>query len=34
MAGTVIGQSVEAFSSAEEHSMIYLTVSDGPEEPS
>ena len=32
MAGTVIGQSVEAFSSAEEHSMIYLTVSDGPEE--
>ncbi|MBR4473467.1 MAG: protein kinase [Oscillospiraceae bacterium] len=32
MAGTVIGQSIDAFSSAEEHSMIYLTVSDGPEE--
>ena len=30
-AGTVIGQSAEAFASAEEHSMIYLTVSDGPE---
>ena len=30
-AGTVIGQSVEAFTAAEEHSMIYLTVSDGPE---
>ena len=28
--GTVIGQSIDAFSSAEEHSMIYLTVSDGP----
>ena len=30
-AGTVIGQSLDAFTSAEEHSMIYLTVSDGPE---
>ncbi len=30
MAGTVIGQSLNAFSSSEEHSMIYLTVSDGP----
>ena len=29
--GTVVGQSLDAFSSAEEHSMIYLTVSDGPE---
>ena len=29
-AGTVIGQSVDAFSVAEEHSMIYLTVSSGP----
>ena len=34
MPGTVIGQSIDAFSSAEEHSMIYLTVSDGPEVPS
>ena len=34
MAGTVIGQSIDAFSMAEEHSMIYLTVSDGPEVPS
>lgn len=31
MAGTVIGQNVEAFSTQEEHSMIYLTVSSGPE---
>ena len=30
-AGTVIGQSITAFSSAEEHSNIYLTVSEGPE---
>ena len=30
MAGTVIGQSLDSFSAAEEHSMIYLTVSDGP----
>ena len=30
-AGTVIGQSIDAFSTAEEHSMIYLTVSSGPE---
>ncbi len=30
MAGTVVGQSVEAFTAAEEHSMIYLTVSEGP----
>ena len=30
MAGTVIGQSLSAFSTEEEHSMIYLTVSDGP----
>ncbi len=30
-AGTVIGQSIEAFSTAEEHAMIYLTVSSGPE---
>ena len=30
--GTVIGQSIDAFTSAEEHSMIYLTVSDGREE--
>lgn len=29
--GTVVGQSLEAFTTAEEHSMIYLTVSDGPE---
>ena len=33
-AGTVIGQSIEAFTTAEEHSMIYLTVSDGPEDSS
>lgn len=32
-AGTVIGQSIDAFSTAEEHSMVYLTVSSGPEEP-
>ena len=31
MAGTVIGQSLAAFSTEEEHSMIYLTVSSGPE---
>ena len=31
MAGTVISQSLTAFSSEEEHSMIYLTVSSGPE---
>lgn len=31
MSGTVIGQSLNAFTSSEEHSMIYLTVSDGPE---
>mgnify|MGYP002624664427 CR=1 FL=1 len=31
MAGTVIGQSLAAFSTEEEHSMIYLTVSDAPE---
>ncbi|MCR5088848.1 MAG: Stk1 family PASTA domain-containing Ser/Thr kinase [Oscillospiraceae bacterium] len=31
--GTVIGQSLDAFSSAEEHSNIYLTVSDGPQLP-
>ena len=30
MAGTVVGQSLSAFSTEEEHSMIYLTVSDGP----
>ena len=30
-AGTVIGQSVEAFTDIEEHSMIYLRVSSGPE---
>ena len=30
MAGTVIGQSITPFTTAEEHSMIYLTVSDGP----
>ncbi|MCR5137460.1 MAG: Stk1 family PASTA domain-containing Ser/Thr kinase [Oscillospiraceae bacterium] len=30
-AGTVIGQSLAAFNTAEEHSMIYLTVSSGPE---
>lgn len=30
-AGTVIGQSEEAFSLVEEHTNIYLTVSDGPE---
>ena len=32
--GTVVGQSLDAFTAKEEHSMIYLTVSDGPEEPS
>ena len=31
MAGTVVGQSLTAFSTEEEHSMIYLTVSEGPE---
>ena len=31
MAGTVISQSLAAFTSEEEHSMIYLTVSSGPE---
>ena len=30
--GTVVAQSLDAFAAAEEHSMIYLTVSDGPEE--
>ena len=30
MAGTVVAQSLSAFSTEEEHSMIYLTVSDGP----
>ena len=30
--GTVVGQSLEAFTAEQEHSMIYLTVSDGPEE--
>ncbi len=30
-AGTVVAQSVEAFSTAEEHSMVYLTVSEGPD---
>ena len=30
-AGTVIGQSVEAFTDVEEHSKIVLTVSAGPE---
>ena len=28
--GTVIGQSITPFSNAEEHSMVYLTVSEGP----
>ena len=32
-AGTVIGQSLDPFSTQEEHSMIYLTISSGPEEP-
>ena len=32
-AGTVIGQSLEPFSTQEEHSMIYLTVSTGTEVP-
>ena len=31
MAGTVISQSLAAFTNEEEHSMIYLTVSSGPE---
>ena len=30
-AGTVIGQSVDAFSEIEEHSKIYLRISTGPE---
>lgn len=30
-AGTVIGQSIEAFSQVEEHSKVYLQVSSGPE---
>ncbi|MBR0393083.1 MAG: protein kinase [Oscillospiraceae bacterium] len=29
--GTVVAQSIDAFSTAEEHSMIYLSVSEGPE---
>ena len=29
--GTVIGQSVDAFSQVEEHSKVYLQVSSGPE---
>ena len=34
MAGTVVEQSLSPFSTEEEHSMIYITVSDGPEVPS